>query len=109
MLKPLAVLLIPLALSSQVIADDFSDSVKLAMKSEVRTEKDTDRDRNRRPVETLKFLGIKPDMKVLELIPGGGWYTKLLAPALKEKGEYHIAFGTSGVTESLSDKTGFEK
>ncbi len=109
MSKTLTALLITLSLSTPAIADDFSDSIKQAMKSEVRTEQDTDRDRNRRPVETLEFLGIKPDMKVLELIPGSGWYTKLLAPALKEKGELYVALGTSRVTESLLDKAGFDK
>jgi predicted methyltransferase len=109
MFKPLAVFLLPLVLSSAVIADEFTDSIKLAMKSEIRTEKDTARDSNRRPAETLKFFGIKPDMKVLELIPGGGWYTKLLAPALKQKGEYYVAFGTSRIAETLLNKPGFEK
>lgn len=109
MFKPLAVCLIPLILSSSAIADEFSDSIKVAMQSEIRTEKDTVRDGNRRPVETLSFLGIKPNMKVLELIPGGGWYTKLLAPALKEKGEYYIAIGTGGVANSLLNKPEFKK
>jgi predicted methyltransferase len=111
MFKPLAILLIPLAftLSNAVNANDFSDSIKQAMKSDVRTEKESARDRNRRPAETLAFFGIKSNMKVLELIPGGGWYTKLLAPALKESGEYYIALGTGRVNDSLLDKPGFEK
>ena len=98
-----------LSFTGAAAAGDFSESIKAAMKSEIRTDKDTDRDRNRRPVETLKFLGIKSDMKVLELIPGGGWYTKLLAPALKEKGEYYVAIGTGRVAKSLLETKGFEK
>jgi len=41
----------------------------------------------RHPKETLKFFGIKPGMKVIEVLPGGGWYSKILLPYLGKKGE----------------------
>jgi predicted methyltransferase len=44
------------------------------------------RDQYRHPVETLQFFGIKPDMVVMELQPGGGWYTEILAPLLSGHG-----------------------
>ncbi len=44
------------------------------------------RDRYRHPVETLQFFGIKPDMTVIELDAGGGWYTEILAPFLADHG-----------------------
>jgi len=44
------------------------------------------RDQYRHPVETLKFFGIRPDMTVIELEPGGGWYTEILAPFLYDQG-----------------------
>jgi len=44
------------------------------------------RDRYRHPVETLQFFGIKPDMTVMELDPGGGWYSEILAPFLYDHG-----------------------
>ncbi|SEI45209.1 class I SAM-dependent methyltransferase [Frateuria terrea] len=44
------------------------------------------RDRYRHPVQTLQFFGIRPDMTVVELAPGGGWYTEILAPYLGAKG-----------------------
>lgn len=44
------------------------------------------RDQYRHPVETLKFFGIKPSMDVVELEPGGGWYTSILAPYLRAHG-----------------------
>lgn len=47
---------------------------------------DKARDRYRHPVETLGFFGIKPDMTVIELAPGGGWYTAILAPFLYAHG-----------------------
>jgi len=47
-----------------------------------------ERDVYRHPVETMAFLGFKPTMSVLDIGPGEGWYTELLAPALHEKGRY---------------------
>lgn len=50
------------------------------------------RNRYRRPVETLEFIGIKPDMTVVEISPGaGGWYTEILAPYLKDNGKLYAA------------------
>jgi predicted methyltransferase len=44
------------------------------------------RDQYRHPVQTLEFFGIKPGMTVIELAPGGGWYTEILAPFLYAHG-----------------------
>ncbi|HET7932079.1 MAG TPA: hypothetical protein VFL63_11915 [Rhodanobacteraceae bacterium] len=44
------------------------------------------RDQYRHPLATLEFFGIKPDMTVIELAPGGGWYTEILAPFLYAHG-----------------------
>lgn len=52
---------------------------------------DPERDEWRRPVETLKFWGIEPDMTVLEALPGLGWYTAILAPYLARGGGRLIA------------------
>ncbi len=89
--------------------NDFSkvkDSLKKAMKSPLRTEKEIMRDRNRMPIETLEFFGLRANMKVIELIPGGGWYTKLLAPVLAENGEFSVAIGTGRVSRTLVGKDG---
>jgi predicted methyltransferase len=43
------------------------------------------------------------------LLPGGGWYTKLLAQVMAEKGEFYVALGTGRVKETLAGKPGFEK
>lgn len=51
-----------------------------------RRPEDMARDRYRHPVATLRFFGIRPDMTVVELHPGAGWYTRILAPLLREKG-----------------------
>lgn len=73
----------------------FLQSVRAAMESEVRSEAERERDANRLPVETLDFFGLDETMTVVELIPGGGWYTKLLAPALRDEGRLYISIGAA--------------
>ena len=93
-------------------ADEFdavSAKLEAAIKSEVRTESDIERDANRLPVETLRFMRLRDDMKVVELLPGSGWYTKLLAPVLAERGHLILALGTGRVEDGLLDKSGFGK
>ncbi len=54
------------------------------------------RDRYRHPKETLEFFGLRPDMTVVEIWPGGGWYTEVLAPVLRERGKLYAAeYGSS--------------
>ena len=57
-----------------------------AVQSEDRSTKNIERDQYRNPVETLSFFEIKPNMKVIELSHGGGWYTEILANYLHEPG-----------------------
>src|SRR5580693_5613268 len=45
------------------------------------------RDVFRHPLETLTFFGTKEDMTVVELWPGGGWFTEILAPFLRDHGK----------------------
>lgn len=101
-----------LSFTSTAVAVDFEDvkaKLELALQAEGRPDADKDRDRNRRPIDTLEFFGLRDDMKVVELIPGGGWYTRLLAPVLAEHGEFYIAYGTSRVAAKFEDLPGFEK
>jgi predicted methyltransferase len=49
------------------------------------------RDAHRHPRETLQFFGVRPDMTVVEIWPGAGWYTEILAPLLREGGKYYAA------------------
>jgi len=106
------ILLTMLIASPTFAADDSFDkmeaSLKKAMTSSLRTEKETIRDRNRMPIQTLKFFGLRSDMKVIELLPGGGWYTKLLAPVLAENGEFSVAMGTGRVSKALVGKEGMD-
>jgi predicted methyltransferase len=106
----LAFLLFTLAASAA--ADDFTataDKIRAAMASEIRGPEDTGRDVERLPLETLEFFGLRENMKIVELLPGGGWYTKLLAQVVAENGEYYAAIGTGRIKETLTGKPGFEK
>ncbi|MCP5397494.1 MAG: class I SAM-dependent methyltransferase [Sphingomonadaceae bacterium] len=58
----------------------------MAAQSETRAD-DKARDQYRHPIETLAFFQLQPDMKVGEYEPGGGWYSRILAPYLAEKGQ----------------------
>jgi len=65
-----------------------------------RSEQNKARDAYRHPKETLTFFGLRQDMTVLEIWPGGGgWYTEVLAPVLREHGHY-IAAGQDPKSES---------
>jgi predicted methyltransferase len=63
------------------------DALKAAIGAEHRAS-NAARDPARHPYETLTFFGIKPTMTVVELVPGGGWYTEILAPYLSKSGKY---------------------
>lgn len=57
-----------------------------AVANPLRTPANVARDRYRHPVETLAFFGVEPDDTVVEIWPGGGWYTEILAPYLAQGG-----------------------
>ena len=75
------------------VADDASAKAALtkAVDSPSRSAEDKARDQYRHPVETLSYFGIRPEMTVVEIWPGGGWYTDILAPFLKEHGKLYEA------------------
>lgn len=56
-----------------------------------RSEKNIARNTYRHPVETLSFFGLRSDMTVIEALPGGLWYTEIIAPVVAEKGQYIAA------------------
>ena len=107
----LPTLLLSLSASTFVFAADFEASkvkIEAAMQSDIRSEAERERDQNRMPVETLEFFGLRDDMKIIELVPGGGWYTKILAPVVRDNGQYYAALGTGRIKERLSTQAGFE-
>ena len=66
----------------------YSQSLEDVIKGSHRSSKNKDRDEYRHPLETLKFFGIKNNMTVVEISPGGGWYQEILAPYLSNNGQY---------------------
>lgn len=62
-----------------------------AIDSEARSASNRARDEFRHPAETLEFFGIQPNSTVVEISPGGGWYTEILAPYLKDDGLLYAA------------------
>lgn len=67
------------------------EALRAAVASGHRTVANVARDAARHPVETLAFFGLKPTDTVVELSPGGGWYTEILAPYLRERGQLIVA------------------
>jgi predicted methyltransferase len=65
--------------------------LELAITGNHREAKNVARDVYRHPKETLLFFGLKPGMTVVEIWPGGGWYTEILAPVLRDKGKLYEA------------------
>jgi predicted methyltransferase len=77
--------------SAKALADKLYGSgraaIRAAMAGTHRKPGNSDRDKARHPDETLAFFGLKPTLTVLEIDPGEGWYTELLAPALAAQGK----------------------
>ena len=61
-------------------------SLAAAVGAPTRTPAHVVRDKYRHPVETLSFFGVKPSHTVVEIWPGGGWYTEILTPYLASGG-----------------------
>lgn len=71
---------------------DQDGTIQWAVSGSWRTASDKDRDKYRHPIEMVTFFDIKPKMKVLDMWPGAGYMTEILAPFMaKNKGEYHAA------------------
>ena len=93
-LSTLAVLLLASGATSGLAGghENFEERLNAAIAAPDRPEKDKARDANRLPKATLAFFRIDRDQRVLELLPGGGWYSRLLAPALDGTGKLYLAF-----------------
>ncbi|MEO6078457.1 MAG: methyltransferase [Steroidobacteraceae bacterium] len=82
------------------------------MQGEIRTPEERARDVNRLPVEILSFFRMREDMRVIEILPSGGWFTKILAPVLKDKGKLYVTHPEGRYAEqyrTLAKLPGLEK
>jgi predicted methyltransferase len=83
-------------------ANATNEFITEAVAAEHRTAQNKARDVYRHPVETLSFFGLQPNMKVLEILPGLGWYTEILSSVLKDKGKLTVAsFGSKHPSDYL--------
>lgn len=69
----------------------FGERVLSALQGDIRTPEERARDQNRLPAEILGFFRMREDMRVIEILPAGGWFTKIIAPALKDTGKLYVA------------------
>lgn len=85
--------LLTVYLAGPVLAADAEVALRIekAMLAEHRSEENRERNRFRHPVGTLTFFGLSDGMTVMEIWPGGGWYTEVLAPAIRGHGQYIAA------------------
>ena len=68
--------------------------MKAAVADSNRPEADTRRDENRKPAEMLAFAGITPGKVVVDMLPGGGYFTRIFAHAVEPGGRVYAYFGT---------------
>ena len=78
-------LVLPLAHAASM-APPANPTLQQVVNGPWRTPAYVKRDNYRHPLKVLGFFGIRPDMTVIELGPGGGWWTEILAPYLRARG-----------------------
>lgn len=95
LLTGLAAVIAMLLISTTVVARDDREAAGKTLHDIIagdhRTAHRKARDIYRHPFKTLNFFGLKPDMTVVEIWPGGGWYTDIIAPYVKGSGKYYAA------------------
>jgi len=89
-------------LSTNILAGELSTELDSVLQGSQRDARNVARDVYRHPKETLMFFDLKTDMDVLEILPGRGWYTEILAPLMKDSGKLTVAsFGEAHPTKYL--------
>jgi predicted methyltransferase len=93
-------------MQSAAAQDDASAAaaLKAAIAGPQRSDANKARDKYRHPFETLTFFGIAPEMTVVEISPGTGWYTEILAPFLKDHGKLYEAVGGGAGAKTFDEK-----
>ena len=86
----LLALLAPLALADGHKTLDWDTALSGAHRTDANIARNTER----HPRETLEFFGLQGEMTVLEVSPGGGWYTEVLAPLLAPHGNLVAGHGS---------------
>jgi len=97
---------------AQQAPTQFQQNVTAAMQGAIRTPEERARDPNRLPVEILSFFRMREDMRVIEILPAGGWFTKILGPALRDKGKLYVTHPEGRYAEAyraIAKRPGLEK
>jgi predicted methyltransferase len=84
---------------------DTQSALRAILASKHRRPGSSDRDKARHPIETLEFFGFKQTMTTVEIAPGEGWFTEILAPALAAKG--HLVVTTPDPNGSADERSTF--
>jgi len=82
-----AAVLMVTGVAAPALAHDHGDTLS-AVLEDPRRDNDRARDVYRNPGETLAFFEVEPDHVVVEALPGGGWYSRVLAPYVREEGGF---------------------
>jgi predicted methyltransferase len=88
---PIIAFLAPVGAQAQALDADTATALDFALAGEHRSARNKARDQFRHPKETLAFFGLRRGMSVVEIWPGGGWYTEVLAPVLRGTGKLYAA------------------
>ncbi|MES2068901.1 MAG: methyltransferase [Pseudomonadota bacterium] len=91
--------------AAQAAMEAPDPALQAAIANTQRSPANAARDSARHPYETLVFFGIKPHQTVVELSPGGGWYTEILAPYLRDQGKLIAAANDPNASSEFSRKS----
>ena len=80
------------------------EKLRAAVAATTRTPANVARDRHRHPAETLAFFGVDPGDTVVELWPGGGWYTEILGPYLADAGTLYVVPPAGRYTDTITTR-----
>lgn len=99
-----AVFAIAFALAASAAREHIPANIAAAVADPARPEADRTRDANRKPAECLAFAGVKPGYRVADLIPGGGYFTRIFSVAVGPKG-YVYAYLPSDLDAHLKKRS----
>jgi predicted methyltransferase len=104
-----ALLVLALVAAAGCVSTSSRGSVTSALDAAIagahRPAADRARDQYRHPRETLLFFGLRPNQTVVEIMPTGGWYTRIIAPVVREHGRYVAAMPPVQVGNAGSERT----
>ena len=104
-MKKILMALLLAAYFSAALADETDNKLAKAINGEQRSAEHKARDLYRHPQQTLAFFDVQDTMTVVEVWPGEGWYTEILAPYLKDKGKLYAAHYSANSDEPYFKKS----